>query len=421
MIGRVDIPRPELKKRKRIRRTAFAVVGVLVVAAATLAVGRLEPAAPAVARASLWIDTVREGEMLRQVRGPGVLVPREIRWIAAQTEGRVERILARPGATVAPDTVLVELSNPDLLRQAEEARYQLEAARAELAEVELRLRSQQLDQRAALARAESEYERARLVAEAQKQLIDDGIVSMLDYQRSELLARQLRTTYEIEKERLEQFGASMEAQLAAQRARLDQVKNAYERRLEQVESLKVRAGIAGVLTEINVEEGQRVTLGANVARVARPDELQAELQIPETQARDVQLGQRVSVDTRNGIVEGRVVRIDPTVRGGSVQVDVELIGELPRGARPDLSVDGTIEIERLENVVFTGRPVYAQPSSTISLFKLVEDGRYAVRVPVEIGRTSVNAVEIVNGLVPGDRVVLSDTSAYDRYDRIRVN
>lgn len=417
----MDIPRPELKRRKRIRQTALAIGVVLVVAAVTVAVGRLEPAAPGVARASLWIDTVREGEMLRQVRGPGVLVPREIRWIAAQTEGRVERILVRPGATVTPDTVLVELSNPDLMRQAEEARYQLEAARAELAEVELRLRSQQLDQRAALARAQAEYERARLEAEAQKQLIDDGIVSMLDYQRSELLARQLGTTFEIEQERLDQFGASMEAQLAAQRARFDQVKNTYERRLEQVASLQVRAGLAGVLTEVNVEEGQRITLGANVARVARPDELQAELQIPETQARDVQVGQRVRVDTRNGIVDGRVMRIDPAVRSGSAQVDVELIGELPRGARPDLSVDGTIEIERIDNVLFTGRPVYGQPSSTISLFKLVDEGRYAVRVPVEIGRTSVNAVEIVQGLVPGDEVVLSDTSAYDEYDRIRLN
>lgn len=417
----MDIPRPELKRRKRIRQTALAIGVVLVVAAVTVAVGRLEPAAPGVARASLWIDTVREGEMLRQVRGPGVLVPREIRWIAAQTEGRVERILVRPGATVTPDTVLVELSNPDLMRQAEEARYQLEAARAELAEVELRLRSQQLDQRAALARAQAEYERARLEAEAQKQLIDDGIVSMLDYQRSELLARQLGTTFEIEQERLDQFGASMEAQLAAQRARFDQVKNTYERRLEQVASLQVRAGLAGVLTEVNVEEGQRITLGANVARVARPDELQAELQIPETQARDVQVGQRVRVDTRNGIVDGRVMRIDPAVRSGSAQVDVELIGELPRGARPDLSVDGTIEIERIDNVLFTGRPVYGQPSSTISLFKLVDEGRYAVRVPVEIGRTSVNAVEIVQGLVPGDEVVLSDTSAYDDYDRIRLN
>lgn len=417
----MDIPRPERKRRKRIRQTVIGVAAVLAVAALTVGVGMLEPAAPSVARASLWVDSVRQGEMLRQVRGPGVLVPKEIRWIASQTEGRVERILVRPGAIVEADTVLVELSNPDLMRQADEARYQLDAARAELAEMKLRLRSQQLDQRAALARAESEYESARLEADAQKQLIEDGIVSMLDYQRSELLAGQLRTTFEIEQERFEQFADSMEAQLDAERARFDQVQNTYERRLEQVDSLRVRAGIAGVLQEVNVEEGQRISLGTNIARVARPDELQAELQIPETQARDVQIGQLVLVDTRNGIVEGGVIRIDPAVRGGTVQVDVELTGKLPRGARPDLSVDGTIEIERLDDVVYTGRPVYGQPNSRISLFKLVEEGRYAVRVPVEIGRTSVNAVEVVQGLVPGDEVVLSDTSAYDDYDRIRLD
>src|SRR5690606_6409381 len=364
---------------------------------------------------------VKRGEMLRQVRGPGVLAPREIRWIAAQTDGRVERILVRPGTAVEPDTVLVELSNPDLLRQAEEARYQLEAAKAELAEMELRLKSQELDQRSQLAVAQTEYESARLQAEANKQLVDEGVVSSIEYQRSELLARQQKIRMDIERERLEQFAASMAAQLAAQRARFDQVKNAYERRLELVDSLQVRAGIAGVLQEVQVEEGQRIALGTNIARVARPDDLQAELQVPETQARDVQMGQLVHVDTRNGVVDGRVIRIDPTVRNGTVQVDVELIGKVPRGARPDLSVDGTIEIERLADVVHTGRPVYGQANSTISLFKLVEGGRYAVRVPVEIGRTSVNKVEIVQGLVPGDRVVLSDTSAYDEYERIRID
>lgn len=417
----MDIPRPERKRQKRIRQALFTGIGVVLLVAVTVGVSRLEPAAPRVARASLWVAAVEQGEMLRQVRGPGVLVPREIRWIAAQTDGRVERIFVRPGTTVEHDTILVELSNPDLMRQAEEARYQLEAARAELAEMELRLKSQQLDQRSALAVAETEYESARLEAEANKQLVDEGIVSAIEYQRTELMARQRKIRRDIEQERLEQFAASIEAQLAAQRARFDQVKNAYERRLEQVESLHVRAGIAGVLQEVQVEEGQRVSLGANIARVARPDDLQAELQIPETQARDVQIGQLVHVDTRNGVVDGRVIRIDPAVRSGTVQVDVELVGKLPRGARPDLSVDGTIEIERLENVVHTGRPVYGQPNSTISLFKLVDGGRYAVQVPVEIGRTSVNKVEIVQGLVPGDEVVLSDTSAYDDYDRIRLD
>jgi len=417
----MDIPRPDRKRKKRIRQALFTGVGVVLLAALTVGVSRLEPAAPRVDGASLWFGDVKRGEMLRQVRGPGVLAPREIRWIAAQTDGRVERILVRPGTAVEPDTVLVELSNPDLLRQAEEARYQLEAAKAELAEMELRLKSQELDQRSQLAVAQTEYESARLQAEANKQLVDEGVVSSIEYQRSELLARQQKIRMDIERERLEQFAASMAAQLAVQRARFDQVKNAYERRLELVDSLQVRAGIAGVLQEVQVEEGQRIALGTNIARVARPDDLQAELQIPETQARDVQIGQLVHVDTRNGVVDGRVIRIDPAARNGTVQVDVELLGELPRGARPQLSVDGTIEIERLEDVVYTGRPVYGQPNSTISLFKLVEDGRYAVRVPVEIGRTSVNQVEVVQGLVPGDRVVLSDTSAYDGYDRIRID
>jgi HlyD family secretion protein len=333
----------------------------------------------------------------------------------------VDRILVRPGAVVEPDTVLVEMSNPDLMQQTEEARFALEAAEAEYTDAELDLKSQELDQRAALGVARTEYEGQRLQVEAEKELAEDGIVSAIDYRRSELMAEQLRLRLEIEEERLAQFSASIAAQVALQRARLDQVKNAYARRLEQVESLQVRARLAGVLQQVLVEEGQRVTLGANIARVERPDDLQAELQIPETQARDVLHGQLVHVDTRNGIVEWRVTRIDPSVQSGTVQVDVELVGDLPNGARSGLSVDGTIEIERLENVVFTGRPAYGQPNTTISLFKVVEDGRYAVRVPVELGRTSVNSVEIVQGLTPGDEVILSDTSAWDDNDRIRLN
>jgi HlyD family secretion protein len=364
---------------------------------------------------------VREGEMLRQVRGPGTLVPREIRWIAAQTDGRVERIVVRPGAVVDPDTVLLELSNPDLMQQTEEARFALEAAKADFTETELNLRSQQLDQRASHAMARAEYESARLQAEAEKLLAEEGIVSTLQYRRSELLAEQLKVRLEIETDRLEQFAVSVEARLAAQSARLEQVRNAYQRRLEQVDSLNVKAGIAGVLQQVPVEEGQRVTLGANIARVARPEELMAELRIAETQARDVQIGQRVDVDTRNGIVEGRVVRIDPAVQAGTVRVDVDLVGALPRGARPDLSVDGTIELERLEHVVYTGRPAYGQPNSTVSLFKLSEDGRTAVRTPVQLGRSSVNAIEILQGLAPGEQVILSDTSTWDNHDRIRLN
>ena len=414
----MDIPRPELKRQKRVRQIGIGAAVAVVLVIATVVLARLEPAAPTVARAAVWVDTVREGEMLRQVRGPGTLVPREIRWIAAQTAGRIERVFVRPGAVVEPDTVLAEMSNPDLMREADEARYELEAARAELTELELRLRSEQLDQRAAVASAKAAYEGARLQAEAEKAA---GVVPALQVRRSELLAEELKTSLDIEQERLAQFGASVNAQVVARKARLAQDENAFARVQEQVASLKVRAGLGGVVQQVLSEEGETLVLGANIARVARPDELQAELRVPETQARDVQLGQLVSVDTRNGLVAGRVARIDPAVRDGTVQVDVELTGPLPQGARPDLSVDGTIEIERLPRVLFTGRPAYGQPNSTIGLFKLVEDGRYAVRVPVEVGRTSVNSVEVLQGLTVGDQVILSDTSAWDDADRIRLN
>jgi HlyD family secretion protein len=414
----MDIPRPELKARKRKRQLTIGVAAGAALLVGAYFISQLDPAAPSVSRASVWVDSVREGEMLREVRGPGTLVPREIRWISAQSSGRVERIVVRPGAAVTADTVLIEMSNPDLKRQAEEARYELEAAKAELTELELKLRSEQLDQRAAVASARAAFEGARLQAEAEKA---SGVVPGLQVRRSELLAEELKTSLEVEEERLAQFAGSMAAQVAARQARLAQDKNAYERVLEQIDELSVRAGVAGVLQQVAVEEGEAVDPGASVARVARPDELQAELRVPETQARDVQLGQLVRVDTRNGIVEGLVSRIDPAVRDGTVQVDVELTGKLPHGARPDLSVDGTIEIERLPLVVYTGRPAYGQPNSTISLFKLVEDGRYAVRVPVQVGRTSVNAVEIVQGLAPGDEVILSDTSAWDDNERIRLD
>ena len=417
----MDIPRPELRQKARTRRIIYSSTAGLLVVAAAIGVYQLEPAAPAVPRASVWVDTVRQGELLRQVRGPGNLVPREIRWVPAQTAGRVERIVVRPGALVEADTVIVEMSNPDLLQQTEEARFAVQAAEADLADTELRLKSQQLDQRAAIGVAKAEYESARLRAVSEGELVEEGIVPEIDFQRSQLLAEQFRLMLEIEEERLGQFSATMDAQLAAVRARVEQARNAYARRLEQVEALTVVAGLAGVLQETRVEEGQRLELGANIARVARPDELQAELRIPETQARDIQLGQHVEVDTRNGIVEGRVTRIDPAVQGGTVQVDVELIGALPRGARPDLSVDGIIEIERVAQAVYTGRPAYGQADSTIGLFRLEPDGSHAVRVPVRIGRTSVNAIEIVQGLEPGDEVILSDTSSWDEYERIRLN
>lgn len=414
----MDIPRPENKRRKRIKQLVIGSVTAVVLVAITVGLSQLEPAAPSVDGDTLWIQPVTQGEMLRQVRGPGTLEARDIRWISARSAGRVERIVVRPGAAVEPDMIIVELSNPDLMRQAEEARYTLEAGKAQLTELELNLKNQQLDQRAAVATARAAYEGARLQAEAERA---STTVAALTVRRSELLAEQLKTSLEVAQERLDQFAATMAAQVAARRAQLAGSQNAYERVLDQVVALEVRAGIAGVLQQVEVEEGGQVQLGANIARVVRPDELQAELKVAETQVRDVQLGQIVAIDTRNGVVAGVVTRIDPAVVEGSVQVDVELTGALPRGARPDQSVDGTIDIERIPNAVQTGRATNSQANSTVSLFKVIDEGRYAVRVPVQIGRTSVNSIEILQGLVPGDRVILSDTSAFEDNDRIRLN
>jgi HlyD family secretion protein len=414
----MDIPRPENQKRKRIRQLAIGGGTALLLVAVTIGLSRLEPAAPSVVRDTQYIDTVRRGEMLRQVRGPGTLVLRDIRWIGAQSAGRVDRVIVRAGAVVEPDTILVQLSNPDLMSEAEKGGYALEAAKAEQVELELTLRSQELDQKAALAQARAQYEGARLQAEAEREA---GVVAELTVRRSELSAEQYKATYDIQIERLAQYGATVKAKLDAGRARLAQQQNAHDRLKAQVEALAVRAGLAGVVTQVPVEEGEQLQPGANIARVARPDDLRAELRVPETQAKDVVVGQLVAVDTRSGIVDGKVIRIDPTAREGTVQVDVELIGKLPRGARPDQSIDGTIEIERLADVIFVGRPAYGQPNSKISLFKLVDGGDYAVRVPVELGRTSVNSVEIVQGLQPGDEVILSDTSAWDDNDRISLD
>ena len=414
----MDIPRPENKKRKRIRQLAIGGGTALLLVAVTIGLARLEHAAPSVDGDTQYIGDVSRGEMLLRTRGPGTLVPREIRWIAAQSAGRVDRVLVRPGAIVEPDTVLAELSNPDLKRQAEEARYGLEIAKATFAEFELTLRSKELDQKAAVAQARAAYEGERLKAEAQRA---SGAVAELDVRRSELNTESLKAAYDIQVERLNQLGATVEAQVAAQRARLAQDQNSYDRMREQVEALSVRAGMPGVVHTVPIEEGAQVMPGANIARVARPVELMAELRVPETQVRDVVVGQLVEVDTRNGIAMGKVMRIDPAASEGTVQVDVELTGKLPPGARPDQSVDGTIELDRLPDVIKMGRCTYCQQNSTVSLFKVVEDGRYAIRQQVEIGRTSVNEVEIRNGLQPGDRVILSDTSAWDDNDRIRLD
>jgi HlyD family secretion protein len=417
----MDIQRLDLKKKAQRRRALLIAAAVVAVLGLAGFVATLDPAAPSVARASLWTDTVKRGEMLREVRGPGTLVPKEIRWIAAETAARVERIVVRPGATVEADTVVLELSNPELLNAKLDADAAFTAAQADFLARQMTLESQLLDQRANLAGIEGDYESARLQAEAEGELAAKGIISALQFRRTQLTAEQLKLRVGIEKERLTKFERTIGAQLAADRARMNQLEHAASQRQRLVEQLSVRAGIAGVLQQVPVQEGQQIAAGTNLARVARPGELMAELRIPETQVKDVVHGQVVRVDTRNGVVPGRVTRIDPAVLNGTVLVDVELEGTLPPGARPDLSVDGTIEIERLDDVLYVGRPAYGQPNSAVRLFRVDPQTGIAMRIPVQLGRASVSLIEVQQGLQPGDTIILSDTSQWDDYDRLRLN
>lgn len=417
----MDIQRTDLKQKARQRRMLWIAAGVAATIALGVAVASLDPAAPSVSRASLWTDTVKRGEMLREVRGPGTLVPKEIRWIAAETSARVERIVVRPGARVEADTVILELSNPEVIDLQLAAESALKAAEADYTARRMSLESQLLDQRANLAGVEADYESARLQAEAERELAEAGIIPRIQARRSELASEQLKLRLGIEKERIAKFEQTIHAQLAADRARMDQLRNAADLRRRQAEALQVRAGIAGVLQQVPVQEGQQVAPGTNLARVAKPGELMAELRVPETQVKDVMLDQPVRVDTRNGVVAGRVARIDPAVQNGTVLVEVELTGELPASARPDLSVDGTIEIERLADVLYVGRPAYGQPESEVRLFRVDPDSGIAQRVPVRLGRASVNLIEVVQGLQPGDQIILSDTSQWDEHDRLKLN
>lgn len=416
----MDISRPDLKQKRQRRFLVIATVVSLGVLAAGYGVLQLEPAAPRVERQSIWIDTVKRGELLREVRGPGQLVPKETRWIASETAATVERIVIKPGAEVRPETLIIELRNPEIDDQMLAARAAFEAARADLDARRVQLESAILDQQALIASVNADYEGAKLQAQAEAELNRRGIVSALQYKQSQLRADQLGVRRGIEQQRLEMQRRNLTAQLAAEQARLDQLSNTFELRKRQAEGLQVRAGMSGILQAIAVEAGQQVAPGTSIARVARPDVLAAELRIPETQAKDVKLSQVVRVDTRNGIVEGRVARIDPAVMNGTVQVDVDLTGPLPPGARPDLSVDGTIEIERLNDVVYVGRPAFGQAESSTTLFRLDPEGDVARRVPVSLGRASVSLIEIAQGLQPGDRVILSDTTSYDQYDRLRL-
>jgi HlyD family secretion protein len=418
----MDIQRPAADRaRIKRKRAASWAAGIAAVLLLTLGLSQLKPAAPSVERSTVWTDTVRRGLMVRQVRGLGTLVPEEIRWIPALTEARVERIVVHPGTTVAPDTVILELSNPELELLAREAESELLAAEAEYTELRIRLESERLDQEATAARVQAEYQQAKMRRAADEQLAEEGLIADINLQISRVAAEELAKRSDLEQKRLAIAGESVEAQLAAHRARVEQSRALSRLRRSQVEALHLRAGIAGVLQQVPVEVGERVTPGTNLARVARPDRLKAEVRIAETQAKDVQLGQSVSIDTRNGVIEGKVSRIDPAVQNGTVTVDVVLEGPLPKGARPDLTVDGTIELERLEDVLYVGRPAQGQGDSVVGLFRLVPDTDEAVRTRVALGRASVSTIEVLEGLAEGDEVILSDTSTWDAHDRIRLD
>lgn len=416
----MDIARSDIKKLKRKRYLVIGgsiAVGLLTAAAG---VASLDSAAPTVERSAVWIDTVKHGEFVREVRGPGTLVPRDIRWITAATDARIERIVIKPGAKVEADTVILELTSPEVEERLQTASSAVAAAEADLSARRTTLESQRLDQKAILAAAEAEYESARLQAEAEKDLTDRGIIPKVQYQRSELTTTRLRVRFEIERERSVKLSQNLEAQLSADQSRLAQLRGTLDLRQRQADALHVRAGIAGILQQVPVEEGQQVTSGANLARVARQDVLVAQLRIPETQAKDLLIGQGATVDLRSVKIAGKVARVDPAVRNGTVQVDVDLLGELPAAARPDLSVDGTVEIERIADATYVGRPALGQAGSEVHLFRLSSNDAEATRVPVRLGRSSVNLVEVSQGLQPGDRVILSDTSAWDSSDRIRL-
>jgi len=417
----MDIQRTGQAKKRRNRRLILGAVGLAVIGLISLGLSKLEPAAPSVQRETVWIDQVKRGEMDRQVRGPGTLVALDVRYVPAPVDGRIERIPALPGVTVAANTVLMEMSNPELQQNAAEAESQLRAAEADYKDLQAKLSSELLNQQASLSSVESQSEQAKLQAQADAQLNAQGLVPKITAQLSHLKSDQLIKQAGIEQEKVVKNKNSADAQLAAQRARVEQARANYELKHQQAESLEVRSGIDGVLQELPVQVGQRVTQGTNLARVARPERLKAELKIPETQAKDVKVGQRAQIDTRNGIVPGHVIRVAPSVQDGTVVVDAALDGPLPEGARVDLSVDGTIEIERLDNVLYVGRPAYGQPQSTVEMFKLTNGGKEARRVPVKLGRSSVNTIEVVSGLAPGDQVILSDTSAWDGHDHIRLN
>jgi len=419
----MDIARPEFKQQKRRRQIIWGMVGLVCFGGVTVGVSRLKPAAPEVERGTVWTDTVKRGPMLRQVRGLGSLIPSQefTRQIPAETEATVVRILKLPGSQVKADTVLLEMSNSQVEQVAVDAKLQLKAAEAEYQSLRVTLQSNLMNQKAGAATVNSDYTQAKLQSDTDKALYDLGVISGMAYKNSKSKSDELTTRNNIEGERLDINQKAIESQLAQQQAKVDQMRVLAELKQKQLDALKVRAGIEGVLVDLPLQVGQHVTPGTMLAKVVQPDHLIAELKVAETQARDVQIGQPAVVDTHNGTVDGEVMRVDPAVQNGTVTVDVKLTGNLPKGARPDLSVDGTIDLERLDHVLYVGRPAFGQENSTISLFRLDPNGKGGVRVPVKVGRASVNSIQVLEGLHEGDTVILSDMSRYDNTDRIRLD
>jgi len=417
----MDIKRPPKSKiKKRVRTAVLISLGVAAVGGITFGLAKLPRAAPTVDRSTTVIDTVKRGQMLRQVRGLGTLVPELTRRIPAPADGRVENIPVQAGVEVGPGTIIVELSNPQLEQQAMDADFALKAAEADRESLRVRLESENMAQQAAIASINAEYSEAKLQLDANEDLGKQGLVAELTLKIARVQVQDLANRLKVEKERLTISSKSTQAQLNAQTSRIEQLRAFARLKHDEVASLKVRAGSAGVLQQVMVQVGQQVTPGFDIARVADPASLKAELRIAETQIKDVKLGQRVEVDTRNGIIQARVSRIDPAAREGTFTVDAALIGALPSSARPDLTVDGTIELERLENVLHVGRPAFGQAESTVKMFRLSPDGQQAERVQVVLGRNSVSTIEIASGLKEGDKVILSDTSNWDEYDVIRL-
>jgi len=417
----VDVPRKAAARKRTIRRAAYAALLVVVGGGIWIGVSQLEPAIPRVDRSLVWRDKVKRGSMVREVRGAGVLVPERMLWIPAPSEGRLEKVRVQPGTPVTADTILLELTNPELELAALDAESQFRAAESELNSLRIGLKSELLTLQASAVALEAEHRQAVLQAQADAALARDGLVAELTMQLSEVREEELERRVALEQERVANSAEATRAQLAAQGARVDRLRAAAELRRKQVDLLKVRAGADGVLQQLPVEVGLWVTPGTTLAMVADSTRLKAEIRIPETRARDVSIGQPVSVDTRNGVIPGLVARIDPSVQNGTVTVDVALKGSLPRGARPDLSVDGTIELERLEDILYVGRPAFGSENSTVGLFRIEPGGDVAVRVRVKLGRSSVTTIEVLEGLQEGDEVILSETTNWDEHDRIRLD